>query len=159
MGLLRQDTDSQAGDNLAPAPGLQDLPDLVDACAAAGLAVTVTVDGEAGRLTPVLDLTAYRIVQEALTNVSKHAAGPTAQVHLTYTPRHLTLSITNDTGPSRPAPSAALHGGFGLISMRERVTAVGGSFHAGHRPHGGFEVACTLPLENREVSPDESPAP
>ncbi|WVO35991.1 histidine kinase [Streptomyces sp. FXJ1.172] len=161
VGLLRQDTDSDTGDGLAPAPGLRDLPGLVDACATAGLAVTVTVDGKPRGLTPVLDLTAYRIVQEALTNVSKHAVTPTARVRLAYTPHHLTVTVTNDTGPRRPATSGALKGGFGLVSMRERATAVGGTFHAGHRPRGGFEVDCTLPLDSgehgREDSADERP--
>ncbi|MFF3849325.1 sensor histidine kinase [Streptomyces sp. NPDC002328] len=170
VGLLRQDTDP--ADELTPAPGLGQLPDLVEACAAAGLEVTVTTDGRPHPLTPVLDLTAYRILQEALTNVTKHAATRTARVRLAYTRRHLTLTVTNDTPPDRPAPDrltadrrapdrltadrrAGSGSGFGLLGMRERATAVGGAFHAGHRPQGGFEVACTLPL----TSDDESPAP
>ncbi|MEU2421153.1 sensor histidine kinase [Streptomyces sp. NPDC007851] len=148
VGLLRQDTDTD--DDLTPAPGLEDLPGLVDTCAAAGLAVTVTVDGTARRLTPVLDLTAYRIVQEALTNVSKHASTRAAAVRLAYTPHYMTLTVTNDatgSGPSGPG------GGFGLLTMRERAAVVGGTFHAGHRPQGGFEVACTLPLDSHDEGP------
>ncbi|WP_425247323.1 sensor histidine kinase [Streptomyces sp. NEAU-NA10] len=153
VGLLRQDTDP--ADDLAPAPGLGQLPDLVDACSAAGLEVAVTAEGEPRELTPVLDLTAYRVIQEALTNVSKHAATRTAQVELAYTRRHLTLTVTNDTAPGRPTAASAAGGGFGLVGMRERATAVGGTFHAGHRAQGGFEVICALPLP----SPDESPVP
>lgn len=145
VGLLRQESDPE--DGLTPAPGLRDLSELVDTCAAAGLAVTVTVDGDAHRLTPVLDLTAYRIIQEALTNVSKHAATRTAAVRLAYTPHYVTLTVTNDASPAGSSDSA---GGFGLLTMRERATAVGGTFHAGHRPQGGFEVACTLPLESHD---------
>ncbi|MGW0585290.1 histidine kinase [Streptomyces sp. NPDC002920] len=155
VGLLRQDTDP--ADDLAPAPGLGRLPALVEACAAAGLDVTVTVVGQPRRLTPVLDLTAYRIIQEALTNVTKHAATRTAGVRLSYTPHFLTLTVTNDTVG---APTAAP--GFGLLTMRERATAADGTFHAGHRPRGGFEVACTLPLntheDTRHGSHDESTA-
>lgn len=100
----------------------------------------------------MLDLTAYRIIQEALTNVSKHAATRSAAVRLAYTPHYVTLTVTNDASPAASSDST---GGFGLLTMRERATAVGGTFHAGHRPQGGFEVACTLPLE----SPDEGSAP
>ncbi|MFI1030112.1 sensor histidine kinase [Streptomyces sp. NPDC020951] len=153
VGLLRQDTDPT--DERAPAPGLEQVPDLVDACSAAGLQVTVTNGGHPHPLTSVIDLTAYRILQEALTNVTKHAATRTAQVRLDYTRRHLTLTVTNDTLPDRPAAAHRSGGGFGLRSMRERATAVGGTFHAGHHPQGGFEVACTLPLHGN----DESPAP
>ncbi|MGW6920819.1 sensor histidine kinase [Streptomyces sp. NPDC054950] len=154
VGLLREDTDP--GHDLTPAPGLGQLPDLVDACSAAGLEVSVTVEGPSRPLTPVLDLTAYRIVQEALTNVSKHAATRTARVRVAYTPHYLTLTVTNDTVPGRPAPAPGPGPGrgFGLLGMRERTAAAGGTFHAGHRPRGGFEVACTLPLDR----PDESPA-
>ncbi|KQX63387.1 MULTISPECIES: sensor histidine kinase [unclassified Streptomyces] len=154
VGLLREDTDPT--DDLTPAPGLGRLPDLVESCSAAGLEVTVTVEGPARPLTPVLDLTAYRIVQEALTNVSKHAATRSARVRVAYTPDHLTLTVTNDTVPGRPAPAPGPRPGrgFGLLGMRERTSAAGGTFHAGRRPQGGFEVACTLPLGR----PHESPA-
>lgn len=157
VGLLRQDTDP--ADDLAPAPGLDRLPDLVDSCAAAGLQVTVTVEGERRPLTPVLDLTAYRILQEALTNVTKHGAGRTAEVRLAFTPRRLTLTVANDTAPGRtPAPPGP-GGGFGLISMRERASSAGGTCHAGHRSGGGFQVVCALPLDPCPDRRDESPAP
>ncbi|WP_343243664.1 sensor histidine kinase [Streptomyces sp. SID13726] len=144
VGLLRQDTDP--ADDLAPAPGLGQLSDLVETCATAGLEVTVTVEGQRRRLTPVLDLTAYRIVQEALTNATKHAATRTARVRLTYTPHRLTLTVANDTDPGRPRAVPGAGGGFGLITMRERAESVGGTFHAGHRREGGFRVDCELPL-------------
>ncbi|GAA5204262.1 hypothetical protein GCM10023323_06500 [Streptomyces thinghirensis] len=140
---------------MAPAPGLDRLPDLVTACAAADLAVTVTVAGDPRPLAPGLDLTAYRIVQEALTNVTKHAGSRTAGVRLAYTPHFLTLTVTNDTTTARPAPPPGPGHGFGLLGMRERALAAGGTFHAGPRPEGGFEVSCALPLHGH----DESAAP
>ncbi|MFE2587531.1 sensor histidine kinase [Streptomyces anthocyanicus] len=151
VGLLRQETDAK---ELAPAPGLEQLPRLVERCASAGLDVTVTTEGRPHALTPGLNLTAYRIVQEALTNVTKHAATPSARVRLIYTPHYLTLTVTNDIG-SRPASAADIHGrgrGFGLLGMRERALSAGGTFHAGPRPGGGFEVACSLPLPRSEES-------
>ncbi|MEU0136660.1 sensor histidine kinase [Streptomyces sp. NPDC006296] len=165
VGLLRQDTDTD--DGLAPAPGLEQLPDLVSACAAAGLDVTVTVDGQPQPLPPGLDLTAYRIVQEALTNVTKHAATRTARVRLAYDPRLLTLTVT-DGGDGAPLGPAGRPGhGFGLLGMRERALATGGTFRAGRRPEGGFEVVCALPLGGHASpgghlppdSHDESTAP
>ncbi|MEU7406888.1 MULTISPECIES: sensor histidine kinase [unclassified Streptomyces] len=158
VGLLRQDTDGE--DELAPAPGLGRLPDLVAACAAADLAVAVTVDGGPRPLTPGLDLTAYRIVQEALTNVTKHTGSRTADVRIAYTPRFLTLTVTNDTVAARPALPPGPDHGFGLLGMRERALAAGGTFHAGPRPEGGFEVSCALPLHGPGPhGPDESTAP
>ncbi|MEU5100232.1 histidine kinase [Streptomyces sp. NPDC020996] len=151
VGLLRQDTDSQ---ELAPAPGLEQLPQLVETCASAGLDVSVTREGRPRPLPPGLDLTAYRIVQEALTNITKHAATPSARVRLDYTPHDLTLTITNEAG-TRPAAAAGFPGhsrGYGLLGMRERALSAGGTFHAGPRPEGGFEVACTLPLPSSEES-------
>ncbi|MFI5680786.1 sensor histidine kinase [Streptomyces cellulosae] len=153
VGLLREDTDT--ADDVTPAPGLQQLPVLVDACSAAGLEVSVTVEGQPRRLTPGLDLTAYRVVQEALTNVTKHAATRTAQVRIAYTPHYLTLTITNEIAPDRPMAAPGSGRGFGLLGMRERALSTGGTFSAGRRPQGGFEVACSLPLH----SPDESAAP
>ncbi|MGW2384109.1 sensor histidine kinase [Streptomyces sp. NPDC001658] len=155
VGLLREDTDS--ADELAPAPGLDRLADLVDSCATAGLDVTVTVEGPRRPLTPVLDLTAYRIIQEALTNVTKHAATRTARLRLAYTPRYLTLTVTNDTAAGRPSTTPGPGSGFGLLTMRERAASAGGTFHAGHRPQGGFQVACSLPLTG-SATRDETPA-
>ncbi|MEU2439789.1 sensor histidine kinase [Streptomyces rubradiris] len=151
VGLLRQDTDSQ---ELAPAPGLEQLPQLVETCASAGLDVSVTTEGRPQRLPPGLDLTAYRIVQEALTNITKHAATPSARVRLTYTRHYLTLTIANDSGsPPRTAPgSPGRSRGFGLLGMRERALSAGGTFHAGPRSEGGFEVACSLPLPSSDES-------
>ncbi|MEU5616239.1 sensor histidine kinase [[Kitasatospora] papulosa] len=158
VGLLRQESDAEAGDGLAPAPGLGQLPDLVAACATAGLHVSVTEDGEPRPLPPGLDLTAYRIVQEALTNVTKHAATRTARVRLAYTSRRLSVTVTNDTPSARPAEGPGPGRGFGLLGMRERALAAGGTFHAGPRPEGGFEVACTLPLDGHPPPAGSSPA-
>ncbi|MET8977490.1 sensor histidine kinase [Streptomyces sp. NPDC004539] len=155
VGVLRQESDEE---NLAPAPGLARLPDLTAACAAAGTKVSVETDGDVRALSPAVDLTAYRIVQEALTNVTKHAADPEAEVRLAYTDRYLTLTVRNALGPARPGTGR----GYGLIGMRERALAVGGTFHAGRRPGGRFEVACTLPLYRHDPDdpyPDGPDAP
>ncbi|MFI0820964.1 sensor histidine kinase [Streptomyces sp. NPDC021098] len=142
--LLHQDTDTD--DGLTPAPGLRQLPDLVAACSAAGLDVAVTVDGRPRPLPAGLDLTAYRIVQEALTNVTKHAPTRNARVRLAYAPHEVTLTVTNDTAsPRTPAPAGPGRG-YGLLGMRERARSVGGTLDAGPRPEGGFEVVCALPL-------------
>jgi signal transduction histidine kinase len=157
VGLLRQDTDPD--DEIAPAPGLGQLPDLVRTCSAAGLDVAVAVEGEPRRLTPGLDLTAYRIIQEALTNVTKHAVTRAARVRLAYTPHHLTLTITNDAPDihGTAARRSPAESGFGLLGMRERALSTGGTFHAGPRD-GGFEVTCALPL-NTADSTDSTERP
>jgi signal transduction histidine kinase len=143
VGLLRQPDDTE--DPLQPAPGLALLPDLVSAFASAGLHVAVSAEGEARPLCPGADLTAFRILQEALTNVAKHAAVTTAHVHLAYTPDRLTLTVSNDSS-SLPPPHAA-SGGFGLIGMRERAQSAAGRLTAGHRPDGGYAVTAQLPIQ------------
>ncbi|WP_416966582.1 sensor histidine kinase [Streptomyces sp. 4F14] len=143
VGLLRQAGDADAP--LAPAPGLGRLPELTEACASAGLEVEVLAEGEARPLSPGVDLTAYRIVQEALTNVTKHAGARAARVRLRYGRDHVTLTVTDD-GPAHACPPGAGGPGFGLIGMRERALSMGGALHAGHRPEGGFEVTTRLPL-------------
>jgi signal transduction histidine kinase len=154
VGLLRQDTD--ASDERVPAPGLEQLPDLVAGCAEAGLDVSVEVEGDPRLLNAGLDLTAFRIVQEALTNVTKHASTPRARVRLVYTSHHLSVAVTNDAAPHGRALPSRTDRGFGLVGMRERVLAAGGDFRAGPRAQGGFEVICSLPLNNND---DERPAP
>ncbi|MFE7564371.1 sensor histidine kinase [Kitasatospora sp. NPDC057500] len=154
VGLLRRADDPQAP--LEPAPGLDRLPDLIGAFERAGLPVRLTVEGEPQPLSPGVDLTAYRILQESLTNVAKHAAGTAADVTLAFSGSRVLLTVTND----RPAPAAtpavaAAGGGFGLIGMRERAAAVGGRLTADRRPGGGFLVCAELPL--RTAAREEQP--
>ncbi|MEU7720159.1 sensor histidine kinase [Streptomyces tibetensis] len=143
LGLLRDD-DAPGSFGLDPSPGLSRLPELVSACESAGLDVTVTTEGEPQPLSPGVDLTAYRIVQEALTNVTKHATAEAAHVLLAYTGSRLLITVTND-GPSEPA--VARGRGFGVMGMRERALSIGGELCAGPRPQGGFEVTTALPLQ------------
>jgi signal transduction histidine kinase len=152
VGLLRQvdaaadDDPDGTGEPLTPAPGLGRLPELVAAFASAGLPVTVAVEGAERALPPGLDLTAYRIVQEALTNVAKHAGAGAARVRLAYAHDRLTVTVDDDGGTGRPQPPPVPGGGFGLIGMRERARTAGGSLRAGPRPEGGFAVTAELPL-------------
>ncbi|MFC8516358.1 sensor histidine kinase [Streptomyces sp. NPDC057257] len=143
VAVLRQGDDPDAP--LAPSPGLAQLADLTDAFGGTGLTVRVGTEGSPRPLTPGVDLTAYRIVQEALTNVAKHAAAKGVCVHLHYGDDQLTITVTDDGTSVAPAEPAPGHG-FGLIGMRERARSVGGALHAGHRPAGGFEVTTRLPL-------------
>jgi signal transduction histidine kinase len=132
--------------------GLVKLDNLVSRASAAGLPVTVTVTGAERPLPPDVDQAAYRIVQEALTNVSRHAgcadgggAGQvTASVRLHYTTDVLTIQVDDDGTGNGTRPGATAHG-LGLIGMRERVSALGGSLRAGPRDGGGFQVRAELP--------------
>ncbi|MFJ6821842.1 sensor histidine kinase [Streptomyces niveus] len=142
VGLLRQSGDT-AGP-AEPAPGLSRLPALLASFRGAGLEVSVEQEGTARPLAPGVDLTAYRIVQEALTNVTKHAATGTARVHLAWSRDRVTVTVADDG-----EGAVAVHGrppGYGLIGMRERATAAGGQLSAGRRPEGGFLVSAELPL-------------
>ncbi|MFD3486710.1 sensor histidine kinase [Streptomyces sp. NPDC058665] len=154
VGLLRQDNESES---LGPAPGLAQLGELTAAFATAGLVVRTDVEGEPRHLPAGVDLSAYRIVQEALTNVTKHATTATAHVRLAYSPDHVTLTISNDGAIGADAPASG-HG-FGLVGMRERAHSAGGTLHAGPRPAGGFEVTCALPLPLPLPSPPPFPSP
>ncbi|MFE5662847.1 sensor histidine kinase [Streptomyces niveus] len=152
VGLLRQsgDTAGPAG----PAPGLARLPALLVSFRGAGLEVSVEQEGTARPLAPGVDLTAYRIVQEALTNVTKHAATGTARVHLAWNRDRVTITVADDgegedEGATGRPGAVAVPGrppGYGLIGMRERATAAGGQLSAGRRPEGGFLVSAELPL-------------
>ncbi|WP_194903859.1 sensor histidine kinase [Catenulispora rubra] len=143
VGLLRLPDDTEAP--LEPAPGLDRVPELVEAFTAAGLAVAVSVEGHAQRLSPGVDLTCYRVVQESLTNVAKHASAGNAEVRLVYTRDRLRITVTDDGGGAS-AIHRSSNTGFGLIGMRERVQSVGGTLRTGPRPTGGFEVVAELPL-------------
>jgi signal transduction histidine kinase len=145
LGVLRQDSESQA--SLAPVPGLADLEGLLGEVAKAGLAVRLQVEGTPSPLPAGVDLSAYRIVQEALTNVVKHAGPAQAQVTIGYRDRDVTVEVTDD-GRGAAAPTGDGRGGtgHGLVGMRERVAAFGGDLETGPRPGGGFRVAARLPL-------------
>jgi signal transduction histidine kinase len=142
VGLLREPNDTNSP--LEPTAGLGQLPELTAAFASAGLDVEVTVEGEEQQLSPGVDLTAFRIVQEALTNVTKHATANTASVRLTYGEDRLTITVTNNAGPAT-STSANPGEGFGIVGMRERVQSAGGQFQATPHPEGGFTIATELP--------------
>jgi signal transduction histidine kinase len=133
------------GDGRAPQPGLARLDELLDAMRASGLPVETVVEGTPRPLPPGVDLSAYRIVQEALTNVLRHAGGASARVLVRYEADALELEIADD-GPGPPDDPEA-SGGHGLIGMRERVQLFGGVLEAGPRPGGGFLVRARLPSE------------
>ena len=138
-----------AGENLAaltPQPTLLELEALAERSRAAGLPVELTVAGARREITPGVDLAAYRVVQEALTNALKHGGGR-ATVSLEYGERELSLEIS-DEGSGRAAPVQG--SGQGLRGMRERIRVCGGELHAGPRAGGGFLVAARLPLQTEE---------
>jgi signal transduction histidine kinase len=139
VGMLRTDDDEL----LAPQPGLDDLPRLVGQVREAGLPVELTVEGERRALPVGLELSAYRIVQEALTNALKHAGEATATVSVRYGADSLELEIVDDGAGA--AAARADGGGHGLVGMRERVALYGGRFEAGRRSTGGFTVRVLLP--------------
>ncbi|WP_418955646.1 sensor histidine kinase [Streptomyces tritici] len=131
-----------------PAPGLDRLPELVEQAAAAGLAVEVTRTGTAAPVPPGADLAAFRIVQEALTNVVRHSGSRTARVRVDRAPDALELRIDDD-GPATGDDAGG--SGHGLAGMRERAAALGGTIDAGARPDGGFRVRATIPLRQKET--------
>lgn len=142
LGLLRSGS-GEPTDWLTPQPGLAQLPELIERMAASGLKAEVVHEGGAGKLPPGVDLTAYRIVQEALTNTLKHA-GPAATSHvlLRHRPDAVEIDVLDDG-----TATEVTAGGHGLIGMAERVSIFGGHFQAGARPGGGFRVCAELPLE------------
>ncbi|MEV5573417.1 sensor histidine kinase [Spirillospora sp. NPDC052269] len=138
LEVLRRDT-ATATD--PPPPGLEALTDLAGHARTAGVDVELAVSGEYD-LPEALQLTVYRIVQEALTNVVKHASPARCRATVDVSSRRVGIQVTND---GTPRPDTVLPGGHGLIGMRERVAMYGGTFSAGPRPEGGFTVTATLP--------------
>jgi len=152
LGVLREDAGTDTGAAPAerrPQPGLGELNDLLDdARDAAGTGTRLILRGLPGRLDPGIELAAYRIVQEALTNARRHAPGAAVDVELHYTDDSLLLRI-RDNGPG-PAAEPAV-GGHGLLGMRERAAAVGGELRTGPAPGGGFLVETVLPTRSEAV--------
>jgi signal transduction histidine kinase len=127
--------------DIGPQPGLSDLPRLLDGLSSAGLPVELQVSGESRQLPAAIDLSAYRVVQEALTNVLRHSRDAHARIWLNYDPNAIGIEVTDD-GRAWQGDGAR---GFGLLGMRERVALFNGSVEAGPRPDGGFGVQVHLP--------------
>jgi signal transduction histidine kinase len=154
LGVLRT-----GGQDTTPQPGLADLDALLDSARSGGVSVTVTCSGNPVTLPEGVDLSAYRIVQEALSNAMRHVPGSHVRLHVAYRPDRLELEVLNDTVPpasntvpvlvtsgARAAGGLAAGGGHGLVGMRERATMLGGSLEAAPTADGGFRVAAVLPV-------------
>ena len=141
LGLLREDDDDAP---LAPQPRVAELPRLAEHLRTSGLDVDVAIEGEPRELEPGIDLSAYRIVQEALTNSMRHGHASNARVVVSYRPAALDLEITDN---GRANGSATAGGGHGLVGMRERAAFFGGKLEHGRIPDGGYRVSAHLPLE------------
>ncbi|MEA2973249.1 MAG: hypothetical protein QOG82_1707 [Actinomycetota bacterium] len=142
LGFLRR---AGEADELAPQPGLAQLGDLVAQAAQGDLSVDLSIEGEPRPLSPTLEVSAYRVIQEALTNTRKHSRGGRATVRVLYGPTTLEVEVLDD-GRGEAKGSAGTEGGQGLIGMRERASLHGGHLRAGPRPEGGFAVHATFPL-------------
>lgn len=142
LGILREDS---AETGFAPQPTLAELPQLVEEARTAGLTVELTTEGEPVDLQAGVELAVYRVVQEALTNTRKHAGTrPTATVRLAYGPRDVHVEVVDD-GPGEGAP-AAYGTGHGLVGIRERVTAYGGTLEAGGHAGRGYRISARIPI-------------
>jgi signal transduction histidine kinase len=148
--------------DLAPQPGLDELREMVGRVVAAGLPVELRIAGTPRDLPAGLGLAVYRVVQEALTNVIKHAGKPQAEVRLTYEPAALVVEVADDGRPipaAGPAPDAGVPrgAGMGLLGLRERVALYGGELAAGPRPGGGWLVQAKIPVEPAEIPAEVTP--
>jgi signal transduction histidine kinase len=153
LGVLREGDGDGGRAPLTPAPGLAELDALVAQAARAGVEVTVSLEGEPRRLPSAVDLACYRVVQESLTNVVRHAGASRAEVTVTHHDGRVVVEVTDDgrAGPTDGSGAGSGNGngagsGQGILGMRERARALGGSLEAGPRPGGGFRVQATLPV-------------
>ncbi|MFB7275756.1 sensor histidine kinase [Streptomyces hydrogenans] len=142
---LRATLEALRDDGTAPPRGIDDVRELVERARELGLDARLSVEGRRGDLPAAVDRTVYRIVQESLTNVARHAGAGAATVRIDRRPETLAVSVEDD-GPGTPSAGSPVPG-LGLLGMRERVTALGGRLTAGPRPEGGFSVRAELPVE------------
>jgi signal transduction histidine kinase len=140
VGVLRRPEEAPA---LAPQPSLEQLGRLVEQAREAGLPVELRIEGDPKQLPSGVDLTAYRLVQEGLTNAIKHARAQRAEVVVRYSDGHVELTVSDDG----PGGGGGDKGGHGLVGMRERVSVYGGELEAGPRPEGGYRLHARLPVE------------
>ncbi|HEV8636831.1 MAG TPA: sensor histidine kinase, partial [Chloroflexota bacterium] len=138
LGLLRKDEDAEPRE---PAPGLDQLDALIEATTRVGVPTRLSIEGQSRRLSPAVELTAYRIVQESLTNVLQHAGRASAAVTLRYEDDRIAIDVADDGRGAVPGDGA----GLGVVGMRERASAVGGGLEAGPDAAGGFRVSAWLP--------------
>jgi signal transduction histidine kinase len=141
---LRATLEALRDDGRNPPHGLAHVPELVERARVNGLDATLTIEGQRHDVPAAVDRTAYRIVQESLTNITRHAAAATASVRIDYRPDALAIRVDDD---GRATPGAAAMPGVGLLGMRERVTALGGRLCAEPRSEGGFTVRAELPVD------------
>jgi signal transduction histidine kinase len=140
LGVLREEDVGEPG--LSPQPGLADLDELLRAVRQTGMDVRLTVDGTPRALPPALDLSAFRVVQEALTNTLKHARATVTSVGISFSPGAVDIEVLDD-GVATGSPP----GGHGLVGMRERVALYGGELDFGPAPDGGFRLHAQLPVQ------------
>jgi signal transduction histidine kinase len=146
-GMLRVLRETEHSESLEPAPGLERLQELVDRVCASGIAVRVRVEGSVRSLTPATNLAAYRTVQEALTNVIRHAPSASASVQVEYAADSVRIEVTDDGGLPQSGLASTLSGtGLGLSGLRERASALGGTLEAGPTSSQGFRVCVRLPI-------------
>jgi signal transduction histidine kinase len=145
LDVLRSEDESAA---LAPQPSIDELEALVELAREAGLDVDLEVEGERPRVSSSIDLSTFRIVQEALSNTIKHAGAAHAHVRLRFTADEMEVDVIDDGRATRAQEANGK--GQGLVGIRERVAMLGGRFQAGYRANGGFEVHATLPLKTED---------
>ncbi|MFE3299391.1 sensor histidine kinase [Streptomyces sp. NPDC059202] len=141
---LRATLEALRDDDTTPPRGLDHIPELVEQTSRAGLEATLTIEGQRSDVPAAVDRTAYRIVQESLTNVARHAGAATASVHIVYRADSLAIQVDDD---GKATPATVPTPGLGLLGMRERVTALGGRLRAQPATEGGFTVQAELPVE------------
>ncbi|MCT7352290.1 histidine kinase [Streptomyces sp. 15-116A] len=148
VGVAAAAAASRAADGeegAAEGPCLSDIEELVGQSAAAGMVVDLSVEGEGRSYAPVVESTAYRVVQEALTNVHKHAAGAKTYVRLAHRVSEIAMQVENEPPPQAASSAGLPSGGNGLVGMKERVAALGGVFVSGPTDAGGFRVSAVIP--------------
>jgi signal transduction histidine kinase len=141
---LRATLEALRDDGTNPPHGLAHVPDLVERARTTGLDATLTIEGQRHDVPAAVDRTAYRIVQESLTNIARHASAATASIRIDYRPDTLAIRVDDD---GKATPDTAPVPGVGLLGMRERVTALGGKLRAEPRSEGGFTVHAELPVD------------
>ncbi|MEV6237743.1 histidine kinase [Lentzea sp. NPDC051838] len=140
---LRATLEALRDDDKNPPHGIDDVPDLVQKARSTGLDAQLTIEGERNTVPAAVERTAYRIVQESLTNIARHAAAASAKISIDYQPNALVIRIDDD---GKANPDTKANPGVGLLGMRERVTALGGTLDAAPRREGGFTVQAELPV-------------